>query len=80
MGISNEPFSPFRDSQSERCTMNQKTLVEVSVPDSDGKMVPYGIMNSEQAAELPSTYEIFVAHPGRQIEVSNDREEPELLA
>ncbi|MES5098054.1 hypothetical protein ABUK73_07470 [Agrobacterium sp. BA1120] len=43
--------------------MNQKTLVEVSVPDRDGTMIPYGIMNSEQAAELPESYEVLIAHP-----------------
>ncbi|KXG85321.1 hypothetical protein [Agrobacterium bohemicum] len=43
--------------------MNQKTLVEVSVPDTDGTMIPFGIMNSEQAAELPDDYEVLIAHP-----------------
>lgn len=32
--------------------MTQKTLVEVSVPQADGTALPYGIMNSDQAAEL----------------------------
>lgn len=43
--------------------MNQKTLVEVSVPDMNGTMIPFGIMNSEQAAELPDDYEVSIAHP-----------------
>jgi hypothetical protein len=43
--------------------VNQKTLVEVSVPDINGTMIPYGIMNSEQAAELPDNYEVSIAHP-----------------
>jgi len=32
--------------------MTQKTLVEVSVKHVDGSNIPYGIMNSDQAAEL----------------------------
>ena len=32
--------------------MTQKTLVEVSVKLVSGTSIPYGIMNSEQAAEL----------------------------
>lgn len=42
--------------------MTQKTLVEVSVPDRDGTMIPFGIMNCEQAAGLPDDYEIMIAH------------------
>lgn len=59
--------------------MNQKTLVEVSVPDRNGTMIPYGIMNSEQAAELPDTYEISVAHPGGEAEMSDGDDVPEML-
>ncbi len=32
--------------------MTQKTLVEVSVRHASGTNLPYGIMNSDQAAEL----------------------------
>lgn len=53
-------------------SVNQKTLVEVSVPDQNGTMVPYGIMNSEQAAELPDDYEVAIAHPAGQQEADLD--------
>jgi hypothetical protein len=43
--------------------MTQKTLVEVSVPQSDGTTLPYGIMNADQAAELcDKTFRKDVAH------------------
>ena len=42
-------------------------MVEVSVPDINGTMIPYGIMNSEQAAELPDDYEVLIAHPAVEL-------------
>ncbi len=63
----------------ERRIMNQKTLVEVSVPDCNGTMIPYGIMNSEQAAELPDTYEISVAHLGSDAQVASTDDSVELM-
>lgn len=33
------------------------------MPDMNGTMIPFGIMNSEQAAELPDDYEVLIAHP-----------------
>lgn len=63
----------------ERRIMNQKTLVEVSVPDCNGTMIPYGIMNSEQAAELPDTYEISVAHLGGDAQVASTDDSVELM-
>ncbi len=63
----------------ERRIMNQKTLVEVSVPDRNGTMIPYGIMNSEQAAELPDTYEISVAHLGGDSQLASTDDSVELM-
>lgn len=48
--------------------MNQKTLVEVSVPDRDGTMIPFGIMNCEQAKGLPDDYEVMIAHPAADMD------------
>lgn len=43
--------------------MTKKTLIEVSVSDADGNMVPFGIVNTEQAAELSDdSYYKTVAH------------------
>jgi len=43
-------------------------------------MIPYGIMNSEQAAELPADYEIAVAHPARDRETETREQSAEILA
>lgn len=52
--------------------MTQKTLVEVSVPQADGTTLPYGIMNSDQAAELcDETFTKNVAHEPRGISASD---------
>lgn len=60
--------------------MTHKTLVEVSVRDRNGTMIPYGIMNSEQAAELPADYEIAVAHPARDRETETREQSAKTLA
>jgi hypothetical protein len=43
--------------------MTRKTLVEVSVTQPDGSATPYGIMNTDQAAELcDDTFHKAVVH------------------
>ncbi|WP_312950901.1 hypothetical protein [Agrobacterium sp.] len=53
--------------------MTKKTLIEVSVTDSDGNLTPFGIMNTEQAAELSDdSYHKTVAHFAIDEESSQD--------
>lgn len=40
--------------------MTQKTVVEVCVSDRDGPVIPFGIMNTEQAQGLPSDYDFTI--------------------
>lgn len=54
-------------------TLTKKTLIEVSVSDSDGNLTPFGIMNTEQAAELSDdSYHKTVAHSAIDEESSQD--------
>lgn len=54
-------------------TLTKKTLIEVSVTDSDGNLTPFGIMNTEQAAELSDdSYHKTVAHSAIDEESSQD--------
>lgn len=45
-----------------RASLTKKTIVEVSVADPDGNLVPFGIMNADQAAELSDDYHKTTAH------------------
>ena len=58
-------------------TLTTKTLIEVSVSDRDGNLVPFGIMNTEQAAELSDdSYHKAIAHAAIEDETSpNDVDE-----
>ena len=57
----------------EEKTLTKKTLIEVSVSDSDGNLMPFGIMNTEQAAELSDdSYHKTVAHSAVEEESSQD--------
>jgi hypothetical protein len=57
----------------EEKTLTKKTLIEVSVSDSDGNLMPFGIMNTDQAAELSDdSYHKIVAHPAVDEESSQD--------
>ena len=57
----------------EEKTLTKKTLIEVSVSDSDGNLMPFGIMNTEQAAELSDdSYHKTVAHSVVDEESSQD--------
>lgn len=60
----------------EEKTLTKKTLIEVSVSDSDGNLMPFGIMNTEQAAELSDdSYHKTVAHSAVDEESSQDEVE-----